>query len=63
MDRAVDQEYGGFLVDFDDRWHPVGPRASPAGGDRAERWRRPAGRGHGWKDALHEVGAFIALSQ
>ncbi len=23
--RCVDQEYGGFLVDFDDRWQPVGP--------------------------------------
>ena len=24
--RCVDQEYGGFLVDFDDRWQPVGPQ-------------------------------------
>src|SRR5579863_808984 len=23
--RCVDQEYGGFLVDFDERWHPAGP--------------------------------------
>jgi cellobiose epimerase len=23
--RCVDREYGGFLVDFDDRWQPVGP--------------------------------------
>src|SRR5262249_47364273 len=23
--RCVDREYGGFLVDFDDQWQPVGP--------------------------------------
>jgi hypothetical protein len=25
LGRCVDEEYGGFLVDFDDRWHSVGP--------------------------------------
>jgi|ERR1700728_1401832 len=25
LDRCVDETYGGFLVDFDDRWRPVGP--------------------------------------
>jgi mannobiose 2-epimerase len=24
--RCIDQEYGGFLVDFDDRWRPAGPQ-------------------------------------
>ena len=24
--RVVDREYGGFLVDFDDRWQPLGPQ-------------------------------------
>ena len=23
--RCVDREYGGFLVDFDERWRPAGP--------------------------------------
>ena len=25
LSRCVDAEYGGFLVDFDERWRPVGP--------------------------------------
>ena len=25
LPRCVDHEYGGFLVDFDDRWQPAGP--------------------------------------
>jgi mannobiose 2-epimerase len=25
LPRCVDQEYGGFLVDFDDQWRPAGP--------------------------------------
>jgi|SRR5579862_9538689 len=25
VSRCIDQEYGGFLVDFDGRWRPVGP--------------------------------------
>jgi cellobiose epimerase len=25
LPRCADREYGGFLVDFDDRWRPVGP--------------------------------------
>jgi mannobiose 2-epimerase len=25
LPRCVDREYGGFLVDFDERWQPVGP--------------------------------------
>jgi mannobiose 2-epimerase len=25
LPRCLDREYGGFLVDFDDRWQPVGP--------------------------------------
>jgi mannose/cellobiose epimerase-like protein (N-acyl-D-glucosamine 2-epimerase family) len=25
LPRCVDREYGGFLVDFDERWRPVGP--------------------------------------
>lgn len=25
MPRCVDREHGGFLVDFDDRWRPIGP--------------------------------------
>ena len=24
--RCIDEEYGGFLVDFDDRWRPAGPQ-------------------------------------
>ncbi len=24
--RCIDKEYGGFLVDFDDRWQPAGPQ-------------------------------------
>jgi len=24
--RCVDREYGGFLVDLDDRWRPAGPQ-------------------------------------
>jgi mannose/cellobiose epimerase-like protein (N-acyl-D-glucosamine 2-epimerase family) len=26
LPRSIDQEYGGFLVDFDDRWRPAGPQ-------------------------------------
>ena len=26
MPRCIDEEYGGFLVDFDDRWRPAGPQ-------------------------------------
>src|SRR5262245_9254454 len=25
LPRCADRQYGGFLVDFDDRWNPVGP--------------------------------------